>query len=108
MLLEISVWGLGLWVAPMWLGWLIWALMVKRQWLDISIATKGVFFAIIYGLMFMPLSVLVYGIDPVAYIVADIPFQISMMVSNIITLTLLYIPLKKVLTYYSKYDTIIW
>jgi len=108
MLLEIAIWGVGLWVAPMWLGWFVWALMVKSQWLDISIATKGVFFAIIYGIMFMPLTVLVYGIDPVAYLIADIPFQISMMASNIVTLTLLYIPLKKVLTYYSEYVKIIW
>jgi hypothetical protein len=107
MLLEIAIWGLGLWVTPMWLGWLVWALMVKSKWLDISIATKGVFFAVIYGLMFMPLTVIVYGIDPWAYIVADIPFQISMMSSNIVTLTLFYIPLKKLLTYYSDYDNII-
>jgi len=106
MLLEMAIWGLGLWVAPMWLGWLVWALMVKSEWLDISIATKGVFFAVIYGLMFMPLTVIVYGIDPWAYIVADIPFQISMMSSNIVTLTLFYIPLKKLLTYYSDYDNI--
>jgi hypothetical protein len=107
MLLEIAIWGLGLWVAPMWLGWFVWVLMVKSK-LDISIATKGVFFAVIYGIMFMPLTVIVYGIDPWAYLIADIPFQISMMASNIVTLTFLYIPLQKALTYYSDYGKIIW
>ena len=106
MLLEIAMWGVGLWVIPMWLGWTLWIVMVKSN-LPISIATKGVFFATLYGLMFMPLTVIVYGIDPWAYITADIPFQINMMVSNVLTLTLFYIPLKKVLTELSNYDNII-
>lgn len=106
MMLEIALWGVGLWVLPMWLGWILWILMVKSN-LPISIATKGVFFATLYGLMFLPLTVLVYGIDPWAYIVADIPFQVNMMASNVVTLTLFYIPLKKLLTELSTYDTMV-
>lgn len=105
MILEMVMWGFGLWVLPMWLGWTLWIIMVKSN-LPISLATKGVFFATLYGLMFLPLTVIVYGIDPWAYIVADIPFQINMMASNVITLTLFFIPLKKALTYLSSYDTI--
>ena len=107
MILQVVQWGVGIWVVPMWIGWSLWLLMVKAEWLPISVVTKGVFFAIIYGLTFMPLTVIVYGLDPWAYIVADIPFQINMMVSNVLTLTLFYIPLKKVLTELSNYDNIV-
>ena len=106
MILQMVMWGVGLWVLPMWLGWILWILMVKSN-LPISIATKGVFFATVYGLTFLPLTVIVYGIDPWAYIVADIPFQINMMASNVITLTLFFNPLKKLLTELSSYGTMV-
>lgn len=106
MILQIVMWGIGLWVLPMWIGWILWVLMVKSK-LPISLATKGVFFAVVYGLTFLPLTVLVYGIDPWAYIIADIPFQINMMASNVITLTLFFNFLKKLLTELSTYSKIV-
>jgi len=89
MSLQVLQWGTGLWVLPMSVGWLIWLLMTKRM-AKIKIEIKGIIFAVVYGLTFMPLTVIVYGLDPWAYILADIPFQINMAVGNFVSLLLLF------------------
>ena len=58
---------------------------------------KSIGFAFVYGWVFMPLTVIVYGIDPVAYLIADIPFQINMAISNVLTIGLIYPALDKVI-----------
>lgn len=96
MALQVLQWGIGLWVLPMSIGWLLWLVLVKRiNWLPIEI--KGIVFASLYGFTFLPLTVLVYGIDPWAYIVADIPFQINMAIGNFISLALLFKRLTKLM-----------
>lgn len=96
MSLQVLQWGVGLWVLPMFIGWLLWLIIVKRlKWMPIEI--KGIVFAVLYGLTFLPLTVIVYGIDPWAYIVADIPFQINMAIGNTITLALLFKRLTKLM-----------
>lgn len=70
--------------------------MVKHlKWMPVEI--KGIAFAVLYGLTFLPLTVIVYGIDPWAYIVADIPFQINMAIGNFISLLLLFERLTKIM-----------
>jgi energy-coupling factor transport system substrate-specific component len=44
----------------------------------------------------MPFAVMMTGVSPVAYLVADLPFQIIMALSNFLTILWLYPPLKKV------------
>lgn len=98
MLVEIVQWGFGLWILPMWLGWILWAVIVKSVKLPVYIS--GVFFAYLYGLLFMPLTVMVYGVDWWGYLVADFPFATSMAIGNLLTLSLLYEKLSKFLTNY--------
>lgn len=98
MLIEILQWGYSLWVIPMWVGWIVWLVMVKRLrlWLPVS----GALFAYIYGALFMPLTVIVYGVDWWGYLVADFPFATTMAIGNVLTLSLLHPRLTKLLTSY--------
>ena len=95
MLVEILQWGFSLWVAPMWIGWVLWAVLVKTT--NLYLPIKGIVFAYLYGLLFMPLTVIVYGVDPIAYMIADFPFATTMAIGNALTLMILYKPLTKVL-----------
>lgn len=93
-ILEVVQWGFGIWVLPMWLGWLLWIVLVK-QVKFIPLYIKSVPFAYLYGLIFMPFSVIFYGINWWAYIVADFPFATMMAIGNILTLSLLFEHLSK-------------
>lgn len=93
-ILEVVQWGIGLWVMPMWLGWLLWVVLVKEL-KGLPVYIKGVPFAYLYGLMFMPLTVIVYGVDWWAYIVADFPFATTMAIGNLLSLSLLFERLNK-------------
>lgn len=95
--LQVMVWGFGFYLISMAVGWLL--LYVLVQWVDndLWMVVWSVPFAFVYGWVFMPLTVVLYGIDPVAYVIADIPFQIAMAMSNVLTFAILYTPLKKLL-----------
>lgn len=75
-------------------AWLIWLGLVRlvKNNTD-NLLWVSIPFASLYGLAFIPLRSYIGGIDIRAYIIADIPFQINMMISNIITIGLLFKPL---------------
>ena len=75
-------------------AWLIWLGLVRlvKNNTD-NLLWVSIPFGILYGLAFIPLRAFIGGIDIRAYIIADIPFQINMMISNIITISLLFKPL---------------
>jgi len=100
-LLEVVQWGLGIWVAPMWLGWILWIVLVK-QIKFVPVYIKGFLFAYLYGLIFMPFTVIVYKVNWWSYIVADFPFASTMAIGNILTLALLFDRLSK---FYGEYRT---
>lgn len=100
-ILEIVQWGFGVWVVPMWLGWLLWIVLVK-QVKFIPVYIKGAIFAYLYGLIFMPFTVIVYGVNWWSYIVADFPFATTMAISNLLTLSLLFSRLSK---FYGEYNS---
>ena len=54
--------------------------------------------AIIYSALFIPINVVVYDVEPLAYIIADIPFVFVMVVCNMICALFLYKPIYKVIT----------
>jgi hypothetical protein len=93
-ILQGIIWGVGLYLVSMTVGWVIWWLLSKN---GNNLMIKSIGFAFVYGWVFMPLTVIVYGIDPIAYLIADIPFQINMAASNVLTIGLLYPPIKKAL-----------
>lgn len=91
MILQVVLYGIGLWFIPMYLAWLkliIIARMSKHKNIYVKAAIAGMY-GLVYGMWFLPLTVIVYGVSPLAYIISDIPFAILMSVSSFITVLLL-------------------
>lgn len=53
--------------------------------------------AIIYSALFIPMNVIIYEVNPTAYIIADIPFVLIMMTCNFLCAIFLYKPIYKLL-----------
>ncbi len=85
----------------MFFGWffipLSLATIFRKVQSSIALAFLGIVFASIYGMAFIPGTVFVLDMPFLAYLIADIPFQVIMAVANFITIIWLYDPLKKVL-----------
>lgn len=91
MILQVVLYGIGLWFIPMYLAWLkliIIARMSKHKNIYVKATIAGMY-GLVYGMWFLPLTVIVYGVSPLAYIISDIPFAILMSVSSFITVLLL-------------------
>ena len=84
-------------IGPMLIGYEItlicgYLLRNKSEWI---IALASALCAIIYTALFIPVNIVIYNVDPLAYIVADIPFDIVLVCCNFICVILLYKPLRK-------------
>lgn len=66
----------------------------KSEWL---IAIMSGVCALIYAGLFIPVNIFVYDVDPIAYIIADIPFDLVMVTCNICCVLFLYKPLYSIL-----------
>ncbi len=53
--------------------------------------------AVIYSSLFIPINIFVYDVEPLAYIIADIPFVLVMMTCNMFCALFLYKPIYKLL-----------
>ena len=102
-ILQGFIWGVGFYLISMFIGWTIWWGLSKNKK---NLTSKSVLFAFVYGWSFLPLTWIVYRIDPVAYLIADIPFQINMAISNLLTIGLIYPVLEKVITKYEHIRTV--
>ena len=80
---------------PMLLGWFIWLFFVKWSNNLKQLIILSLLFATMYGLTFAIFNWVVLGIDLRAYLIADIPFQINMAVSNVVTINILFPVLDK-------------
>jgi hypothetical protein len=89
-----------IYMIPMYLGWALiplgYHLFFKGKERPYGLAFFGFGLGFLYGLMFMPFAVMLTGVDPIVYLMADFPFQVVMAVSNFLTILWLYPPLKKV------------
>ncbi|QWC00671.1 hypothetical protein KHQ88_03635 [Mycoplasmatota bacterium] len=106
-LLFGSLGMINVWM-PMALAWLListlFYIVEKHTQSLIVIALTGYLFGHIYGLMFIPFQAFVLEIDLVLYLLADIPWQIIMGISNFIAILWLYNPLVDFLSnLYAKY-----
>lgn len=87
MMLQGVWWGFDLYLIPMFIAWVGFAMVantIKR--LDNvlqSFIIGG--YAIVYAASFIPISVVLYGIPLVAYIIADIPFTMILIINNFLT-----------------------
>lgn len=85
-------------VIPMMIMWIILGLVAKRFKLSplyVQIII-GVFFAFVYGWSFIPGNmILLSGFKFWPYLLADIPAEAIMAVSNGVTIAFLYLPIRK-------------
>lgn len=80
-------WGFDLYLIPMFIAWVGFAFVsksIKRVDNVLQSLIIGVY-AIVYAASFIPLSVVLYGIPLGAYIIADIPFTIILVINNFLT-----------------------
>ncbi len=103
-LLQGMSWGWGIYLLPMFIGWCFLALFVslclpynKRQ-IIVSVALFSVF----YSLVFLPFDVLVYGINPVVYLLQGVWFYALFLISNLVSVGLLYSYCNKVYRMYLR------
>lgn len=89
-----------IYMVPMYIGWSLipigYHLFFRGKENPYALAFFGLVLGFIYGFLFMPFAVLMTGVDPLVYLMADLPFQIIMAISNFLTILWLYPPLKKV------------
>lgn len=87
------------------LGWELLAILVwifrkaEKPWQLSIIGGAG---AIIYPLCFLIPQVIITKVDPMVYLIEDIPFTIILVVSSVLSILWLYKPLKKVLMPFIK------
>lgn len=83
----------------MMIGWLLIPIalstFLKHLEKPYSLAIFGFIFGFVYGWMFIPISVFVFDSPFLPYLIADIPFEITMGITNFIAILWLYEPLSK-------------
>jgi len=89
---------------PMLLGWFAWLILVKLSKNFRQLLLVSFLFATIYGLIFALFVWLTTNTSIIAYLIADIPFQINMAVSNVITINILFPILDKAFKLNNKED----
>ena len=86
-------------VLPMFVGWeiiLLASYFVRKRNVYIKATVAGIG-ALLYCWIFVLSSIVFYKVDPKAYIIADIPFEIILVICSVITVLWLYNPIYKVL-----------
>ena len=84
-------------VVPMFLGWLliisIFSLVLKSTKSHLIYIIFAYLFGHIYGLMFVPFQVWITHVDPWVYLIADLPWEVIMGMSNALAMLWLFEPL---------------
>ena len=86
-------------IGPMLIGYEItlicgYLLRNRSEWI---IALASGICALIYAALFIPVNIVVYNVDPIAYIIADIPFDVVLVCCNVLCVLILYKPMYKLL-----------
>lgn len=90
-----------IYLVPMLLSWLLLGLVTRKikdkpLWVKVLFS---MFFAVIYGWSFIPGNMITQSLFKLwPYVTADLLFEGIMAVTNLVTVTILYIPLRKLLT----------
>lgn len=66
----------------------------RKEWIVSIFAGLAGF---IYCMLFFGSTVLFYSVEPIPYLIADIPFEVILIVCNIVTVLFLYKPLVKII-----------
>lgn len=82
---------------PMYLGWALiptfYHTLLRKTNNPTILAWFGLMMGSLYGLVFLPFAVIQTGVSAQVYLLADLPFQLIMGVSNFVTIYWLYEPL---------------
>lgn len=82
-------------------GWLLIPILLttvfKKVKSPIGLACCSILFSLLYSWAFIPLNVLTTDVSFWAYLIADIPFEIMLVVYSFLTILWLYQPLERVL-----------
>ena len=86
-------------IGPMLIGYFIclaggYLLRNKNEYI---IAVFSGICALIYSALFIPINTFVYHVDVIAYMISDIPFVLTMVSCNVISVIFLYKPMYKLL-----------
>jgi hypothetical protein len=95
-------------IVPMFIGWqlvvIIFYFIQKRTSNIIIYAVIAYLFGHLYGLVFVPFQGFILNVDMLTYLIADLPFQLIMALTNFIVILWLYQPIYLYLNkLYSKY-----
>lgn len=87
-------------VIPMFMGWEVTLFFgyLTRNSKTFVVILFGVLASLIYCWLFIPFNVIFLHVKLLPYVLADIPFEIILVLSTIFTLLWLYQPLKKLIT----------
>ncbi|PKK92922.1 MAG: hypothetical protein CVV61_07300 [Tenericutes bacterium HGW-Tenericutes-6] len=90
-----------LYLPSMMIGWLLIPTLLSTGFKHLEkpygLAIFGFVFGFIYGWMFIPVSVFIFDSPFLPYLIADIPFEITMAITNFIAILWLYEPLSKII-----------
>ena len=85
----------------MWLAWMLIPIILKtvlrKVESSIYLSIFGLIYGFLYGWVFIPFTVWLLDTPFIPYLIMDIPFEIIMAITNMITILWLYDPLKKAL-----------
>ena len=96
--------SMTIYFVPMFVGWFIWLLFVKWSKNLTQLIMLSFLFATMYGLSFAIFNWVFLGIDFRVYILADIPFQVNMALSNVVTINILFPALDRAFKLNNKED----
>lgn len=87
-------------IIPMFIGWEITLLVgyLTRNAKQYLVIGCGILASLIYCWLFIPFNIIFLKVSFWPYFIADIPFEIILVISTVLTLLWLYVPLKKLLT----------
>ena len=92
-------------IAPMLIGYEIALILgyLLRNKSEFYLALGAGIAGFIYSMIFWGSTVIFFKVDPVVYIIQDIPFELVLITCNVITVLFLYKPIKKlILEHYPK------
>lgn len=97
-LLDNMLGGFGVHTIPMFISWILFVVTIHavKSKNEFTLAILALLFGLFYGIMLGIPSVVIYKVNPIAYIIADVPFTLVFMLVNFLTVLWLYKPLEKI------------
>jgi len=92
-IIKSLVWGFSLFTPIAFVSWCLIFLLKNKQTNYFAICLVSVLMMWLYA----PLGIYIYGVSPIAYLLADFPFTVIFVVNNVLTTLWLYPQLQRLL-----------